>query len=132
MFNHGNNLCILFGCRDEVDGLHAPILLHLAEEDEFISKAAQAKIKAARTNKPNATVPVQGWRHVLEDCGRLPSLVRSSGDPPQQGFLAPDGEAADGRHASDHARSPIYRAAAPRCLSKKALISPKASFVSGA
>jgi hypothetical protein len=34
--------------------------------------------------------------------------------------------------ASDHARSPIYRAAAPRCLSKKALISPKASFVSGA
>jgi hypothetical protein len=81
MFNHGNNLCILFGCRDEVDGLHAPILLHLAEEDEFISKAAQAKIKAARTNKPNATVPVQGWRHVLEECGRLPSLVRSSGDP---------------------------------------------------
>ena len=48
------------------------------------------------------------------------------------GFPAPDGEAADGRHASDHARSPIYRAAAPRCLSKKALISPKASFVSGA
>jgi hypothetical protein len=48
------------------------------------------------------------------------------------GFPAPDGEAADGRHASGHARSPIYRAAAPRCLSKKALISPKASFVSGA
>ena len=48
------------------------------------------------------------------------------------GFPAPDGEAADGRHASDHARSPIYRTAAPRCLSKKALISPKASFVSGA
>jgi hypothetical protein len=48
------------------------------------------------------------------------------------GFPAPDGEAADGRHASDHARSPIYRATAPRCLSKKALISPKASFVSGA
>ncbi len=36
------------------------------------------------------------------------------------------------RHASDHARNPIYLAAAPRCLSKKALISPKASFVSGA
>jgi carboxymethylenebutenolidase len=30
----------------EVDGLHAPILMHLAEEDEFISKAAQAEIKA--------------------------------------------------------------------------------------
>ena len=31
----------------EVDGLHAPLLMHLAEEDEFISKAAQAEIKAA-------------------------------------------------------------------------------------
>jgi carboxymethylenebutenolidase len=40
----------------EVDGLHTPILLHLAEEDEFISKAAQAEIKAALTKKPNATV----------------------------------------------------------------------------
>ena len=40
----------------EVDGLHAPILMHLAEEDEFISKAAQAEIKAALTKKPNATV----------------------------------------------------------------------------
>ncbi|HEY6847637.1 MAG TPA: dienelactone hydrolase family protein, partial [Terracidiphilus sp.] len=40
----------------EVDGLHAPILMHLAEEDEFISKAAQAEIKAALAGKPNATV----------------------------------------------------------------------------
>jgi carboxymethylenebutenolidase len=40
----------------EVDGLHAPILMHLAEEDEFISKAAQAEIKAALATKPNATV----------------------------------------------------------------------------
>jgi len=40
----------------EVDGLHAPILMHLADEDEFISKAAQAEIKAALTKKPNATV----------------------------------------------------------------------------
>src|SRR6202045_1076611 len=31
----------------EVDGLHAPILMHLAEEDEFISKAAQAAIREA-------------------------------------------------------------------------------------
>src|SRR5260370_40739320 len=31
----------------EIDGLHAPMLMHLAEEDEFISKAAQAQIKAA-------------------------------------------------------------------------------------
>jgi len=40
----------------EVDGLHAPILMHLAEEDEFISKAAQAAILAALAKKPNATV----------------------------------------------------------------------------
>jgi carboxymethylenebutenolidase len=40
----------------EVDGLHAPVLMHLAEEDEFISKAAQAEIKAALGKKPNATL----------------------------------------------------------------------------
>ena len=40
----------------EVDGLHAPLLMHLAEEDEFISKAAQAEIKAALARKPNSTV----------------------------------------------------------------------------
>jgi carboxymethylenebutenolidase len=40
----------------EIDGLHAPILMHLAEEDEFISKVAQAEIKAAVEQKPNATV----------------------------------------------------------------------------
>ncbi len=40
----------------EVDGLRAPLLMHLAEEDEFISKSAQAAIKAALANKPNATV----------------------------------------------------------------------------
>ena len=40
----------------ELDGLHAPILMHIAEEDEFISKAAQAEIKAALAKKPNATV----------------------------------------------------------------------------
>jgi len=40
----------------EVDGLHAPMLMHLAEEDEFISKPEQAQIKAALAKKPNATV----------------------------------------------------------------------------
>jgi carboxymethylenebutenolidase len=40
----------------EVDGLHAPMLMHLAEEDEFISKPAQAEIRAALAKKPNATV----------------------------------------------------------------------------
>ena len=29
----------------EIGGLHAPLLMHLGEEDEFISKTAQAKLK---------------------------------------------------------------------------------------
>jgi carboxymethylenebutenolidase len=40
----------------EVNGLDAPLLMHLAEEDEFISKPAQAEIKAALGSKPNATI----------------------------------------------------------------------------
>jgi len=40
----------------EVDGLKAPLLMHLGEEDEFISKAAQAQIKAALAGKLNVTV----------------------------------------------------------------------------
>jgi carboxymethylenebutenolidase len=50
----------------EVNGLHAPLLMHLAEEDEFISKAAQAEIKTALTSKPNATVySYPGQRHAF-------------------------------------------------------------------
>jgi carboxymethylenebutenolidase len=50
----------------EVDGLHAPLLMHLGEEDEFISKAAQAAIKAALASKPNATVySYPGQRHAF-------------------------------------------------------------------
>ena len=40
----------------EVNGLNTPLLMHLAEEDEFISKAAQAAIKAALATKSNTTV----------------------------------------------------------------------------
>jgi carboxymethylenebutenolidase len=40
----------------EIDGLDAPLLMHLGEEDEFISKSAQAEIKTALAGKPNATV----------------------------------------------------------------------------
>jgi carboxymethylenebutenolidase len=40
----------------EIDGLNAALLMHLAEEDEFISKAAQADIKTAIAKKPNTTV----------------------------------------------------------------------------
>ena len=40
----------------EADRLTAPLLMHLAEEDEFISKAAQAEIKAALARSQHATV----------------------------------------------------------------------------
>jgi carboxymethylenebutenolidase len=40
----------------EVGGLNAPLLMHLAEDDEFISEPAQVAIKAALAAKPHATV----------------------------------------------------------------------------
>src|SRR6201996_9299137 len=50
----------------EVQNLHAPLLMHLGEEDEFISKAAQAEIKSALANKANATVySYPGQRHAF-------------------------------------------------------------------
>ncbi|CDZ76424.1 Carboxymethylenebutenolidase [Legionella massiliensis] len=51
---------------NEVAGLHAPLLMHLAEEDEFISKSAQAEIKAGLAGKANATVySYPGQRHAF-------------------------------------------------------------------
>src|SRR6476620_5456773 len=41
---------------DEATKITAPMLMHLAEEDEFISKEAQTKIKAALSNKPNVEI----------------------------------------------------------------------------
>ena len=50
----------------EVQNLHAPLLMHLGEEDEFISQAAQAQIKAALASKENATVySYPGQRHAF-------------------------------------------------------------------
>jgi carboxymethylenebutenolidase len=50
----------------EVDNLNAPLLMHLGEEDEFISKAAQAQIKAALASKANVTVySYPGQRHAF-------------------------------------------------------------------
>jgi carboxymethylenebutenolidase len=40
----------------EVENLSAPLLTHLGEEDEFISKAAQAQIKKALASSSYATV----------------------------------------------------------------------------
>jgi carboxymethylenebutenolidase len=41
---------------NEAGGLNAPLLMHLAEEDEFMSKDAQAEIKAALADKPNVAI----------------------------------------------------------------------------
>lgn len=41
---------------DEASSITAPLLMHLAEEDEYISKDAQRRIKAALANVPSATV----------------------------------------------------------------------------
>ncbi len=50
----------------EVDHLGAPLLMHLGEEDEFISKAAQAQIKKALASNPYATVySYPGQRHAF-------------------------------------------------------------------
>ena len=50
----------------EVDGLHAPLLMHLGEEDEFISKRAREEIKAALAGKPNVVVySYPGQRHAF-------------------------------------------------------------------
>jgi carboxymethylenebutenolidase len=50
----------------EVDNLSAPLLMHLGEEDEFISKEAQAKIKKALATNPNATVySYPGQKHAF-------------------------------------------------------------------
>src|ERR1700683_3130505 len=38
----------------EADNLSTPLLMHLGEEDEFISKAAQAQIKVVLASKANA------------------------------------------------------------------------------
>ena len=50
----------------ESDNLSAPLLMHLAEEDEFISKEAQAQIKRALATNPTATVySYAGQRHAF-------------------------------------------------------------------
>ena len=50
----------------EAGNLRAPLLMHLGEEDEFISKDAQAQIKKALAGNPNATVySYPGQRHAF-------------------------------------------------------------------
>src|SRR6201998_527705 len=48
----------------EVDNLSGSLLMHLGEEDEFISRPAQTEIKTALARNPNATVySYPGQRH---------------------------------------------------------------------
>lgn len=41
---------------EEAPEISKPLMLHIAEEDQFVSKAAQAKIKAALSGNPMVTV----------------------------------------------------------------------------
>jgi carboxymethylenebutenolidase len=68
----------------EVDGLHAPLLMHVAEEDEFISKAAQAEIKRHllrnRTQRSTAIrVRVMPSLAITENTTTLPRLTLQTG-----------------------------------------------------
>jgi carboxymethylenebutenolidase len=50
--------------------LHAPLLMHLGEEDEFISKSAQADIKRTLTDKPDVIIhSYPGQRHAFSRNG---------------------------------------------------------------
>jgi carboxymethylenebutenolidase len=54
----------------ELGGLTAPLLMHLAAEDEFIPKEAQAQITAALAAKPNAAVhSYAGQKHAFSRHG---------------------------------------------------------------
>ena len=41
---------------DKAEAITGPLLMHLGEEDEFISKDAQARIKAAFRDRPSAEI----------------------------------------------------------------------------
>jgi len=56
----------------EASGISAPMLMHLAEEDEFISKAAQALIKDTLAKKPNVEIhSYAGCAHAFARHGGL-------------------------------------------------------------
>jgi len=50
----------------EAGKMNSPLLMHLAEEDEFITKDAQARIKEALAGKPGVTIhSYPGQRHAF-------------------------------------------------------------------
>ena len=57
---------------DEAPRISAPLLMHLAEEDEFISKAAQAQIKATLAGRTNVEIfSYPGCAHAFARHGGL-------------------------------------------------------------
>ncbi|MBC9032897.1 dienelactone hydrolase family protein [Sphingomonas sp. JC676] len=57
---------------DEACRISAPMLMHLAEEDEFIPKAAQAQIKATLAGRPNVEIySYPGCAHAFARHGGL-------------------------------------------------------------
>lgn len=48
---------------DETHNIAAPLLMHLAEKDEFMSPAAQAEIKASAANLPNIEIHTYAGCH---------------------------------------------------------------------
>jgi carboxymethylenebutenolidase len=56
----------------EAPGIRAPLLMHLAEEDEFISKPVQARIKAALAGRSNIEIcSYPGCAHAFARHGGL-------------------------------------------------------------
>jgi carboxymethylenebutenolidase len=60
VWHHGGDTEKYLG---EADGLQAPLLMHVAGADEFISEAAQAAIKAALSGRPNVTIYTYPGQH---------------------------------------------------------------------
>lgn len=57
---------------DEAPGITVPLLMHLAEEDEFIPNEAQARIKAALAGRPNIQIhSYPGCAHAFARHGGL-------------------------------------------------------------
>ena len=80
---------------DEAPGISAPFLMHLAEEDEFIPKEGQARIKAALAGRPNIEIhSYPGCAHAFARHQR-PALRRErrgNGQRSQLAIPAPSSE----------------------------------------
>ena len=76
----------------DVDGLHAPILMHLAEEDEFIPKAAQAELRAYLLRRMHCCAPNTAQRSRYQNhlslfhvCRKAHKLVSREGNQRDRG-----------------------------------------------